>query len=117
MDIHSAQAAFALDVTKLIAFIFSQGYTCTLGEVYRTPEQAQIDAAEHKGIIDSLHCQRLAIDLNLFSPSGEYLSDSKEYRQFGIFWESLSPHNRAGVFFVEKYGGHLVDADHFERRL
>lgn len=103
------QAWFAKDVSLLIKEIFLKGYSCTFGEAYRTPEQAEIYAKQGKGIKNSLHCKRLAIDLNLFSPEGKYLTEAKEYTYFGIYWKSLGKKNRWGGDF--KNG----DANHFER--
>lgn len=111
MNLSQQQQAFAKDVAKLIEAIFSRGYSCTLGEAFRTAEQAQIYAQNGKGIIDSLHCKRLAIDLNLFDPNGEYQSDSKEYEQFGLMWESLNPLNKWGGRFPAP----RVDGNHFQR--
>lgn len=110
MDLWHQQALFARDVGKLIAYIFGEGYSCTLGEAYRTVEQAKIYAQEGKGIVDSLHCQRLAIDLCLFSPKGIYLEDAPSYKEFGSFWESLDNANRWGGKFSNG------DANHFERK-
>lgn len=115
MKLSDQQIEFALDVAKLIQHINDVGYGCTLGEAYRTPEQAHIYAQEGKGIDDSLHGKRLAIDLNLFSPDGKYLQDSKSYGPFGLFWEDLDPANRWGGNFVQ-YGGKINDGNHFERR-
>ena len=115
MKLSEQQSEFARDVAKLIDYIDESGYSCTLGEAYRTPEQAAIYAKQGKGINDSLHCKRLAVDINLFSPKGEYLQDSKSYNPFGIFWESLHPANRWGGNFV-KHGGKINDGNHFERK-
>ena len=108
MSLVAAQDTFAQNVAKLLIFIHEKKYRVTLGEAFRTLEQAQIYAKEGKGITDSLHCKRLAIDLNLFNPSGVYLTDSKEYQLFGIYWEQLDPLNR--------WGGHFkrADGNHFE---
>ncbi len=111
------QALFADNVAQLILEIGRRNYHCTFGEAYRTPEQAAIYAKEGKGIKDSLHCQKLAVDLNLFTNDFHYIPDYKEYQQFGDFWEKISDDNRWGGYFVSKYGGHLVDADHFERHV
>jgi hypothetical protein len=100
------QAVFALNVAKLIQFIYSKGYSCSLGEVFRTQAQADIYAKNGKGIKNSLHCKRLAIDINLFSSEGKYFPDAKEYEQFGLFWEALDEKNRSG----SRFG----DANHFE---
>lgn len=102
------QQAHSRNVAKLIEYIYAQGYSCSLGEAWRSPEQAALYAKEGKGIVDSLHCDRLAIDLNLFSPSGVFLSNVADYSSFGAYWETLDPHNRWGGRFKR------VDADHFE---
>jgi hypothetical protein len=109
------QSIFADNVGMLIEEISKRGYHCTFGEALRSPEQAELYAKEGKGIADSLHCKKLAVDLNLFSNDYQYITDYKEYVQFGDYWESLSDSNRWGGYFVSKYGGHLVDSDHFER--
>lgn len=103
------QQLFAKDVGILINYIYSQGYSCTFGEAFRTHEQAQIYAREGKGIVDSLHCQRLAIDLNLFKDNN-YLDKTEDYQFLGTFWESLSSQNGWGGKFKRE------DGNHFERR-
>lgn len=109
MSLSQQQQKFSLDVAKLINFIYENGYSCTFGETYRTKEQALIYAKEGKGIIDSLHCQRLAVDLNIFDPSQKLLTNTKDYEKFGIYWESIDPINRWGGKFTR------ADGDHFER--
>lgn len=91
MTLGQKQKQFAQFVSKLVQFIFSNNQSCTLGEAYRTPEQAALYAKEGKGISNSLHCQRLAIDLNLFDSNGAYLSDSAAYKAAGQYWKSLDP--------------------------
>lgn len=110
MNLSKEQQLFAKDVGTLINYIYSSGYSATFGEAFRTHEQAVIYAHEGKGIKDSLHCDRLAIDLNLFKDSN-YLTDFKDYERFGCFWESLDAKNRWGGRFKP-----LIDSNHFERR-
>ncbi len=112
MKLSDQQKAFALDVARLIKYIFDEGYACTLGDAFRSPEQAVINAQKGTGIINSLHCQRIAIDLNIFSPSGEYLSMTEDYRKFGEYWESLYGQNRWGGRFSGR-----PDGNHFERKV
>jgi len=102
------QKKFVFNVSRLIGYIYDHKYTCTFGEAYRTPEQAAIYAKEGKGIFDSQHCKRLAIDLHLFDAAGKYLTDVEDYKQFGQYWKSLDPKNRWGGDF------HLLDGNHFE---
>jgi hypothetical protein len=109
MTLSEKQQTFARNVTTLIEYIYQHGYAVTFGEAYRTPEQAAIYAKEGKGIVDSLHCKRLAIDLNLFKGE-EYISDGKvpEYALIGEFWEKLDPLNRWGGRFTRG------DYNHYE---
>lgn len=102
------QQIFAFNVSRLISYIFTGGHSCTIGEVYRPKEMAEIYAKEGKGIVNSQHCDKLAIDLNLFSISGEYETKTEAYSHFGKYWESLHPDNR--------WGGRFSDGNHFEMR-
>jgi hypothetical protein len=103
------QEVFSRNVCKLIEFANNKGYSVTLGEAYRTHEQALIYAHEGLGIKNSLHCERLAIDLNIFDKSGKPLSTIEEYKPFGEYWESLNEDNTWGGKWI-----HRPDSDHFE---
>ena len=110
MQLRESQSIFAYNVAHLIIFIKSMGMSCTFAEAYRTPEQAELDAKSGAGIKDSLHCQRLAIDLNLFDASGTYLSVvTDEYKRVGAYWTHLNEHNRWGGDFKTR-----IDPNHFE---
>jgi hypothetical protein len=101
------QSIFAQNVALLLQYIRLKDFQVTLGEAFRTEAQAKIYAQEGKGIIDSLHRKRLAIDLNLLK-DGLYFSQSSYYEPFGVYWETLHPLNRWGGRFKR------VDANHFE---
>ena len=101
------QQTFTLNVAKLILYINVKGYKCTFGETLRTKEMAQIYAKTGKGIVDSNHLYKLAVDLNLFK-NGVYLSDAKEYKQFADYWLTLNTFNESGYYWKS------VDANHFE---
>ena len=107
MILSEKQSLFALNAAKLILWISEQpGYRVTLNEAYRTKEQAAIYASQGKGISASLHCIRLAIDLNLYK-DGEYLSRSEEYKIMGDYWKSLHPDNKWGGDFKSHDGCHF----------
>lgn len=110
MLLSELQRLFARDTVLLFQYINEQGYSFTYGEAMRSPEQAEIYAKSGKGIKDSLHCKRLAIDINLFNEKGEYQDKPEAYEKFACFWEHLSPSNRAGYNFKSR-----PDANHFER--
>lgn len=114
MSLSQEQRQFAKDIGLLLDYIYQEGYSCSLGEAFRTQQQAEIYAKEGIGIKDSLHCQRLALDINLFQPDGS-LSKSKDYERFGCFWENLDSQNRWGGRFSGK-SGPCADSDHFERK-
>lgn len=108
MDMSKRQKIFAINVSHLIQKIFLDGYSCTLGETYRPRETAKLYAKEGRGISKSQHCSRLAIDINLFSPSDEYENKTEAYSHFGEYWEGLHPDNR--------WGGRFSDGNHFEMK-
>jgi hypothetical protein len=109
MTLAQHQQAFALDVSKLIDAIYKASHSCTFGEAYRTDQQAAWDVCAGIGIKNSLHCKRLAVDLNLFNELGDYCPSQAQYNQFGDIWESYNPLNRWGGNFARG------DANHFER--
>ena len=83
------QLTFAKNMAAFIGWIFQQpGYGVTFGEAWRTPEQAALDADKGIGIKNSLHTQRLAVDLNLFI-DGELQTTTSAYEDLGIKWESM----------------------------
>lgn len=108
MDLSQKQQIFSHNVGLLINYICFMGYNLTLGEIYRPKEQAQLYAKQGKGIIDSLHCKKLAVDINLFK-NGEYLDKSEAYEFAGKYWEKLDPLNRWGGRWEK-----LPDGCHFE---
>jgi hypothetical protein len=111
MSLSNEQWEFLKDVAALIYYADhrpAKDYKLTGAELYRTPEQAALNAKKGSGIKNSLHTQRLAIDLNLFI-DGEYRTDTKAYRELGEFWKGLSPNNRWGGDFSRP------DGNHFER--
>jgi hypothetical protein len=92
-------------VSKLIQWSYEAGYELTFGEAYRTPEQAALNAKKGSGISNSLHIQRLAVDLNLFK-DGQYLTDSKLYTPLGEYWESIGG-SWGGRFKTNPDGNHF----------
>lgn len=92
------QEEFAQQVANLIKKAAELGYGVTFGEAYRTPEQAALNAQKGSGISNSLHTERLAIDLNLFK-DGRYITDGEGHRDLGAWWKTLGPNYRFGGDF------------------
>ena len=84
MKTGSQQRHFASLVPRLIDYIYAQGFSCTFGDAYRSPQVKY-------GHENSMHRHRLAVDLNLFNHRGDYLTDSEDYRFAGEYWLSLDP--------------------------
>jgi hypothetical protein len=106
------QQVFALNVAKLIQYAYENGYAITFGEAYRSPEEARRLAALGSGISNSLHSQRLAIDLLLWQ-GGLWLRDSAQYKPLGVYWKSLHPENAWGGDFRGRDGRPKPDGNHF----
>lgn len=108
MTLRQKQSLFAKLVADLIQFAYEElGYELTFAEAYRTPEQAALNAKKGSGIANSLHCDRLAIDLNLFV-DGKYCADTESHRPLGVYWEALHDGCRWGGNFRR------VDGNHYE---
>lgn len=110
MSAVAEQAAFLLDVCRLINKATELGFVVTAGELYRTPEQQQIYVKTGRSrTMNSLHLQRRAVDLNFFR-NGALTYDKTVLAPLGAYWESLHPLNSWGGNGVK-----LVDTPHFSR--
>lgn len=107
MQLGELQRRFTRLVGLLIAHAYDQGYELSVGDAYRDPRLALLNAQQGKGIANSLHSQRLAIDFNLFK-DGQYLPKSEDYRFLGDYWKTLDPDARWGGDFKT-----LPDGNHF----
>ena len=101
-SLREKQSRFAVMVAQLIVKAGEMGYEITLGEAWRTPEQAALNAQKGTGIRNSLHLVRLAIDLNLFR-NNVYLPRSEDHRPLGEWWESQGG----------SWGGRFKDGNHY----
>lgn len=83
------QRMFTLMVSELIQYAYDSGFEITLGDAYRDPRvHGAVGVKKSYSSANSVHKERLAIDLNLFK-NGKYLTATKDHRQLGEFWESL----------------------------
>jgi hypothetical protein len=105
------QGRFAVQVAQLILWAQGRGMRVRFGEAYRTPEQALLNSKSGKGIVNSLHTQRLAVDL-LLDINGKWQTLSEAYRPMGEFWKSLSPDARWGGDFRPKVDGNHFSLEH-----
>lgn len=107
------QAAFLLDVAKLIYMATNAGFQVTGGELYRTAEQQDLYVKQGKSrTLDSNHLRRLAIDLNFFR-DGKQVQGREDLLAVGEFWEEMNPG-------INRWGGNFkqfIDTPHFERNV
>ena len=104
------QIEFTRMVGLLIEYAYMNGYQLTFGETYRPKETAALYAKKGIGSKNSLHCDRLAVDLNLFK-AGNLDGSVKGYQLLGEFWENMSKKDVKTC-----WGGRikkLVDLNHF----
>ena len=92
LTLRKKQSHFVHMVSLLILFATNEGYELTFGDAWAK--------SGHKR--QSLHYDRLAIDLNLFK-DGTYLIKSEDHRPLGIFWELIGG----------SWGGHYGDGNHY----
>ena len=104
MTLREQQSLFAQLVGKLIEHAYANGMELTFSEAWRTPEQAKFNAAKGSGISNSLHIDRLAIDLNLFQ-AGVYMTGTEAHRALGEWWEQQHP--------LCRWGGRFNDGNHY----
>ena len=90
-------------VARLILKAEEMGYQLTFGEAWRPPETAALYAQQGKGIRNSLHIDKLALDLNLFK-DGVYLSKTEDWRPLGEWWEKQNS--------LCRWGGRFGDGNH-----
>lgn len=112
MTLREQQSLFVRLVGSLIEHAYASGYELTFGETWRTPEQARLNAAAGRGVSNSLHLDRLAIDLNLFR-DGQFLSKTEDHRPLGEFWKSLHPRCMWGGDFKDSKGQPKPDGNHY----
>lgn len=111
MKLSEKQQKFTVLVAKLVMWASQNDYRLTFGEAYRTPEQAALNAKSGKGISNSLHGKRLAVDLNLFI-GGAYATRSEDYKALGDYWKSLDVDARWGGDFKTRPDGNHFSLEH-----
>lgn len=105
---HQKRLLFAECLGKLLTFASLQQIRVQVGEAYRPPETAQLYAQQGRGIANSLHCEKLAVDLLVFRGT-TYVADgaAPEYATLGAYWKTLHPLARHGGDFARPDPGHF----------
>ena len=95
MTLGETQRRFTRMIGELIGWAYKNGYELTFGDAYRDPRVSY-------GHQNSLHRQRLAVDLNLFI-NGEYQTYTDAHTPLGEYWESIGG----------TWGGRFNDGNHY----
>jgi hypothetical protein len=106
MTLLQTQQTFSTLIARLLLLAKEMGYSVTFGQAYRSEAQAAVYAQEKKGIPNSLHTSRLAIDLNLFQED-KYLDKTEDHLPLGEAWEKMG--KKIGVETV--WGGRFSKPD------
>lgn len=106
----SMQRRFALDIARLIVWIYDQGWAITYGDAFRAPKVfGRMGVEKGYGRKNSCHKLKLANDLNLFKPDKNgimrYCKSTKDHAEIGKRWESMGKDHR--------WGGHYNDGNHY----
>lgn len=102
---------------RYVAILFDEfpDFCFQIGEAWRSPETCELYAKQGKGIVNSCHTLRLAIDLNLWV--NEKLSDRREdYQTVGHYWKELPQLYPDAIAVETCWGGDfksLCDIYHF----
>ena len=94
MSMREKQVLFTRKIALLISYAYETGYELTFGDAYRGDRKGHIN--------NSLHYDRLAVDLNLFK-DGIWRTETKDHEPLGMFWESLGGN----------WGGRYGDGNHY----
>lgn len=112
MTLGQKQEEFARCLARFLAWIFAQGWSVRLGEVYRPPFTAAEYARKGKGIKNSVHTKKLAVDLYLVK-DGKVTWNNADYEPLAKQWISMHKFARAGHYFKNRKGQAKRDSVHF----
>ena len=104
------QSQFFFNLCRFGLWLEAQGYEVGEGEGWRPDWVAAIYAEKGKGILISLHCDRLAHDL-VIRKDGKEVGE-EDYRRCGDAWKAFYSSNRWGGDFKGKTAG---DFQHFSQ--
>jgi hypothetical protein len=111
MSLFAEQAAFLLDICRLVQMATNAGFAVAGRELGRTPEQQALYVKSGRSqTMASNHLRNCALDL-YFMRDGQLVYDRATLLPLGEYWKSLSSKNDWGGFWHS-----FKDLPHFERR-
>ena len=107
MSLNAKQVDFAYHIAQLIVWANENRLPVIGAEWYRTKEQAEIYARTGRGIKNSNHRRKLAVDLFRYVPGQGVTWDLAAYAPLGEKWKTMHELARWGGDFRNR------DAVHF----
>jgi len=107
MTLSQKQQEFAQCLAEFITWIYTQGWSVRIGEVYRPPFTAREYARTGRGIINSVHTKKCAVDLFLSLDGVSVTWRNEDYAPLAEKWESLHDLARAGHYFRNRDSVHF----------
>jgi hypothetical protein len=104
MRLGQKQELFSHLLARCIVQAEDWGYKVRMGEVHRPKWVALVNEEFGRGVARSTHIYKLAADLLLFK-DGEYLTQTRQYKRLGEWWEAQHE--------LCRWGGRFRDGNHF----
>ncbi len=103
MTLNEKQTFFTDQIARFICDCFDHGYPVILAEAYRPPELAALYAEQGRGIRNSNHTRKLAVDL-FRVVDGRVTWDLEAYEPIGELWKACHPQ-------LARWGGDFTNRD------
>ena len=108
MSLGKNQELFAKMLGEFIGWLYANGYTVRIGEVWRPQEMQDLYLKTGKTKAKySKHQDKVAADLHIFKDS-KWFQTKEELKAIGAKWESMNKDNRWGGNFS------FIDTPHYE---
>ena len=101
MSLNLLQVEFTKTMAYFQVWCVEHGYDIIEAEAFRTKEQAQIYKEQGKGVLNSVHCKKLARDMLLYKDR-TISYKIEDYRAMGEKWKRMHPLARWGGDFKKR---------------
>ena len=103
-DLNLKQSEFTLYIARLLVWGNENGVRCLGAEWHRTPEQAALNAKLGKGVKNSNHIHKLALDIFCLDGDGDVTWAPAPYQMLADKWLTMHP--------LARWGGHFTPKDY-----